>query len=68
MIKRYLTEQIFADLKEKIVLVSGPRQVGKTTLAQIIGKEHFKSFSYFNWDYQPDRKKSSIWNCQPRLV
>jgi predicted AAA+ superfamily ATPase len=57
MIKRYLTEQIVADLKEKIVLVSGPRQVGKTTLAQIIGKEHFKSFSYFNWDYQPDRKK-----------
>jgi len=57
MIKRYLTEQIVVDLKEKIVLVSGPRQVGKTTLAQIIGKEHFKSFSYFNWDYQPDRKK-----------
>ncbi len=32
MIKRYLTEQIVVDLKEKIVLVSGPRQVGKTTL------------------------------------
>ena len=57
MIKRYLTELIARDLKDKIVLVSGPRQVGKTTLAQIIGKEYFKSFSYINWDYQPDRKK-----------
>lgn len=31
MIKCYLTEQIVADLKEKIVLLSGQRQVGKTT-------------------------------------
>jgi len=32
-IKRYLEKYIREALKEKIVLLSGPRQVGKTTLA-----------------------------------
>jgi predicted AAA+ superfamily ATPase len=30
---RYLTPFIQDDLKEKMVFLSGPRQVGKTTLA-----------------------------------
>lgn len=54
---RYLTEKIAHDLKEKIVLVDGPRQVGKTTLARYIGKRYFDQFAYFNWDFPPDRKK-----------
>ncbi len=57
MIKRYLTDNIAQDLKEKIILIAGPRQVGKTTLAHYIGKNLFSPFAYFNWDYQPDRKK-----------
>lgn len=57
MIVRYLTKNITADLKDKIVFIGGPRQVGKTTLAEFIGKKYFKNFSYFNWDYQPDRKE-----------
>lgn len=40
-----------------MVFISGPRQVGKTTLAKYIGSNLFKRYSYFNWDYQPDRKK-----------
>ncbi|MBM3209620.1 ATP-binding protein [Candidatus Shapirobacteria bacterium] len=54
---RYLTEKIVADLGEKMVFLSGPRQVGKTTLAQYLGKRYFSPFAYLNWDYQPDRKK-----------
>ncbi len=57
MKERYLAQNIAEDLKEKIVLVAGPRQVGKTTLAQYIGKRFFSPFAYFNWDYEPDRKK-----------
>lgn len=56
MKKRYLSQSITSDLKEKMVLVAGPRQVGKTTLAKYVGKQNFPSFAYFNWDYQPDRK------------
>ena len=32
--KRYLEKYIKKDLREKIILLSGPRQVGKTTLAK----------------------------------
>lgn len=53
----YLTKNITKDLKDKMVFIGGPRQVGKTTLAHYIGKKYFPSYSYFNWDYQPDRKE-----------
>ncbi len=56
-IKRYLTENIISDLKEKMVFIGGARQVGKTTLARDIISKKFKHSSYYNWDYQPDRKK-----------
>jgi Holliday junction resolvasome RuvABC ATP-dependent DNA helicase subunit len=39
--KRYLEEFIRKDLKEKIVLLSGPSQVGKTTLSRQLTASHF---------------------------
>jgi len=48
---RYLEEPIGKDLREKIVLLSGPRQVGKTTLS----KQLVPSYSYFNYDASKDR-------------
>ena len=30
--KRYLDDRVRADLNQKLVIVTGPRQVGKTTL------------------------------------
>jgi hypothetical protein len=54
---RYLTKYIVKDLKEKMVFIAGPRQVGKTYLSQYLGKKYFQPYSYLNWDYQPDRKK-----------
>ena len=51
--KRYLTEQVKADLKKKMVFVAGARQVGKTPLAkQILGSK----ISYLNWDIPEDRE------------
>ena len=55
--KRYLTQEILQDLQSKMVFLGGARQVGKTTLAQKIIAPYFKSSTYFNWDYQPDRKR-----------
>lgn len=43
MIKRYLEKYILEDLKEKMVFVAGPRQVGKTTLALQIGERFFSN-------------------------
>lgn len=49
--KRYLFDCIDADLSEKMVFVSGPRQVGKTTLAlELIGARDMRHPAYLNWD------------------
>ncbi len=49
---RSLDAAISRDLEEKMVLVSGPRQSGKTTLARaILGRSHRSSANrYLNWD------------------
>ncbi len=58
MIKnRYLESNIKEDLKEKMVFVGGPRQVGKTTMAQLIGEKNYSGFDYLNWDSREDQKK-----------
>lgn len=59
MIERTLTRQVVADLKEKIVLVSGPRQSGKTTLAKSILGRQSRSVAgrYLNWDDDVSRAR-----------
>src|SRR5450432_2719444 len=43
------------DLKQKMVFVAGPRQVGKTTVARrLLGKN---KNGYLNWDIADDRRK-----------
>lgn len=60
---RSITTYLQRDLKEKIVLLTGPRQSGKTTLSKILSKD----FEYFNYDLAEDRlilqKKSWRKNC-----
>ena len=57
MIKRYLEKYILDDLRDKMVFISGPRQVGKTTLAKDMGEKFFRgSCVYLNWDNRLDRK------------
>jgi uncharacterized protein len=51
---RYLLEPIKEDLAKKLVLLTGPRQVGKTTLALHIGKSANKPL-YLNFDKQTNR-------------
>jgi predicted AAA+ superfamily ATPase len=55
MIERNYTKPVIEDLKRKMVFISGPRQVGKTTLAREIIVQ--KGGSYFNWDDRDDQKK-----------
>lgn len=54
--KRYLTDNIVADLGRKMVLLGGPRQVGKTTLALDILGGNEEHPAYFNWDYAEDKR------------
>ena len=50
---RYLKTYIEKDLNDKMVLLGGPRQAGKTTLAQQILKQ--RPGLYLNWDADEDR-------------
>jgi uncharacterized protein len=51
---RYLAEQVERDLDRKMVLIAGPRQVGKTTLARSLpGAEA----GYLNWDIPEHRER-----------
>ncbi|MGH2612089.1 MAG: ATP-binding protein, partial [Rhabdochlamydiaceae bacterium] len=53
--ERYQKKAILHDLRKKMVLLAGPRQAGKTTLAKEIATE-FKSAVYLNYDSVHDRK------------
>lgn len=64
--KRYLEEYIQKDLKRKIVLLTGPRQAGKTTLAKMLSH----NFDYFNYDYAEHRMSlmDKSWDRSKDLV
>jgi len=53
MIRRYLGENVRADLKKKMVFVAGPRQVGKTTLAKSLVET---PSGYLSWDIPEHRE------------
>jgi uncharacterized protein len=55
MMKRRIEQQIQTDLKKKMVILSGPRQCGKTTLSKDLLKQF--SGSYMNWDNASMRLK-----------
>ncbi len=68
--ERYLTPFIVEDLKDKMVFVGGPRQVGKTTLCRSFIAAHFNNHAYYNWDNRGDRKAiaASAWPGDVELL
>jgi uncharacterized protein len=50
---RYLVPRLREDLRKKMVLLAGPRQCGKTTLAKSLLDDRGE---YLNWDITKDRK------------
>ena len=58
VLTRYLKSDIVADLKNKMVFVGGPRQVGKTTMAlDILDVANRRHPAYLNWDDPQTRKQ-----------
>ena len=63
-ITRNLFPSIQSDLENKMVLIGGPRQVGKTTLARVFLKSDEQ---YFNWDFLKDREIIKKQQFNPEL-
>lgn len=72
MHNRYLSARINSDLSEKMVLLAGPRQVGKTTLAlSLLANGSREHPAYFNWDDDHDRariRKHELPTGEPLII
>jgi predicted AAA+ superfamily ATPase len=64
--RRYIEKHILEDLREKIVFLSGPRQVGKTTLSRQLIPSH----TYLNYDSTAGRKviNAEEWSRDAQLI
>ena len=64
--RRSQSDAILKDLNAKMVLLSGPRQVGKTTLATALTPDH----DYLNYDYPEHRLliAERSWDRKKRLL
>jgi predicted AAA+ superfamily ATPase len=68
---RYLESSIREDLKDKMVFLGGPRQVGKTTFSQHLLNNYFDGHpAYLNWDNLDDRKIIQLgeWSRDQKLL
>ena len=67
--KRYLHEIVNTDLATKMVVLTGPRQVGKTTLSRQL-MEGYANSQYLNWDVRADRAilQRQSWNQRAQLL
>ena len=63
--RRYLSDIVPADLDRKMVLLTGPRQVGKTTLAREV-MTTYRRPQYLNWDVVDDRRILDGQSWSPR--
>lgn len=70
IIDRYLKDRVIKDLSERMVFIGGPRQVGKTTLAQELVAKSFDQTGYYNWDNRNDRRQimQSNWPGNADLI
>lgn len=68
--KRYCEKYIADDLKNKMVFIGGPRQVGKTTLSKNLCHGVFANHEYLNWDVTEDRVKiiEKLWLSNANLI
>jgi predicted AAA+ superfamily ATPase len=67
--KRYLDNLVLNDLATKAVVLTGPRQVGKTTLSRQL-MQSFTNAQYLNWDVLADRVvlQRQSWNPRAGLL
>lgn len=66
---RYLDARVAADLRQKMVILTGPRQVGKTTLSQLLMQQQ-PNAQYLNYDIPAHRAvmHAQTWSKEAPLL
>ena len=66
VIPRSIHKSLVSDLDKKIILLVGPRQVGKTTFSKNLSE----SFDYLNFDFDKDKIKiiKQLWNREKDII
>lgn len=66
--QRYLDARVAADLQKKLVFLTGPRQVGKTTLSRLLMQD--LRAQYLNYDVAADRAviQQQSWRLDAQLL
>ena len=64
--ERYLKKYVLEDLNRKIVLITGPRQAGKTTLSKMLS-DNYDYFNYDNAEHRIDLFEKT-WDREKDLV
>jgi predicted AAA+ superfamily ATPase len=69
LVNRYLRDAILQDLARKMVFLGGPRQVGKTSLAETV-MESYEQPLYLNYDNLKQRKqmREEQWSKENQLL
>ena len=69
---RYIQKHVVSDLMRKMVLIGGPRQVGKTTFAvSLLKPPGIDSPGYLNWDDLTNKeqiRKGQLPDDEPLIV
>lgn len=67
--KRYLDHRVRTDLLKKMVILTGPRQVGKTTLSQLLMRD-LPGSQYLNYDIPAHREilRRQTWGKETPLL
>ena len=57
MENRNICPFLLEDIKEKMLFLGGPRQIGKTTLAKELLTKEMEGYIYYNWDNLDHRQR-----------
>jgi predicted AAA+ superfamily ATPase len=65
-VKRYLSDSISKELPRKMILLSGPRQAGKTTMSKMLKAD----YAYLNYDESEQRQQiqEKSWDRKKSLI
>jgi hypothetical protein len=64
--QRYVEQTVFKDIKKKLVILTGPRLVGKTYMSRQL-MSYYQNPLYLHWDIPEHREQADIPGTQAQV-